>query len=73
MERLRCLFIHQNFCTVLLHHENPVVSTMAHSLPHGVSVLLGDRYLFFDYDYHRETSAGTRKEWRCLETRIKQT
>ena len=73
MERLRCLFSHQNFCTVLLHHENPVVSTMALALPHGASILLGDRYLSFDYDYYRETSAETRQEWRCLEKRIKRT
>ena len=73
MERLRRLFIHQNFFTVLLDCENLVVSTMAHSLPHGASVLLGDRYLSFDYDYYRETSAETRKEWRCLENRIKRT
>lgn len=39
---LRYLFIHQNFCTVLAHPEDPMVNTVAHSLPRGVSILGGD-------------------------------
>lgn len=42
MERLRYLFIHQNSCTVLVHPEDPMVNTTAHSLPHGVSILGGE-------------------------------